>query len=54
MSEDEQLEFLRRQKLQLVHLAAVHRNGVAARELLALVPALQARIDMLEAQRARG
>jgi hypothetical protein len=53
MSEDEQLEFLRRQKRQLLHMATMHQGRDAARELLALVPAIQVRIDLLEAQRAQ-
>jgi len=54
MTEEEQLAFLRRQKMQLVTMATLHRRGAAAEELLALIPPLQARIDMLEAQRRRG
>lgn len=47
MSEDEQLEFLRRQRKQLLQLVTLHERGPAVRELLALIPSLQARIDLL-------
>jgi hypothetical protein len=48
MSVDEQLDFLRRQRRQLLQLAVLHQGGQASRELLALVPALQTRIELLE------
>lgn len=53
MTEEEQLEFLRRQKMQIVTLVALHRRGAAAEELLALLPGVQARIDLLETLRTQ-
>ncbi len=53
MTEEEQLAFLHRQKLQIVRMVALHRRGPAANELLALLPPLQALIDLIEEQRAR-